>query len=76
MKTPSKKNVNTRSPYSFFLFPDRRSGEAAAVEGLTWAFWTIVGNLDEKALNKLSSLESGTRRRKTEVKETEAEIIG
>ena len=31
-------------------------------QGLTWAFWSIVGSLDEKALNKLSSLESGTRR--------------
>ncbi|CAK9104554.1 unnamed protein product [Durusdinium trenchii] len=40
------------------LFPN---GLERDEQGLTWAFWTIVGNLDDKALNKLSSLESGTR---------------
>ncbi|CAE7203645.1 Trpm2 [Symbiodinium necroappetens] len=30
-------------------------------QGLTWAFWTIVGNLDDKALNKLDSLTPVTR---------------
>ena len=31
------------------------------LQGLTWAFWTIVGNLDDKALNKLDSLTPVTR---------------
>ncbi|CAE7215869.1 Trpm2 [Symbiodinium pilosum] len=30
-------------------------------QGLTWAFWTIVGNLDEKAVNKLDTLTPVTR---------------
>lgn len=38
-----------------------RSGLERDEQGLTWAFWTIVGNLDEKALNKLTTLGGGTR---------------
>lgn len=37
------------------------SGVERDEQGLTWAFWTIVGNLDEKALNKLTTLGGGTR---------------
>ena len=37
------------------------SGVEREEQGLTWAFWTIVGNLDEKALNKLNTLTGLTR---------------